>query len=366
MLVDFEFEVRPGERPVPVCLVAKELRCGRVFRVFENEFGTALPPYATGPDVLFVAYYASAELGCYRALGWPMPERILDLFAEFRDRTNGLPMPAGSGITGCAGLFRARWPDGDREEGNSDRDRDRHLARPISPEEILNYCETRRGRAGAAAAGDGAGDRLAAGPVARSLYGRRLGDEFNGVPIDVPTLARLREGWTGIQDRLITAIDATIACMTAAVSSRPFVPLLHRHGIPWPLLESGRLDLSDDTFRQMAKAYPAISPLRELRSSLVRSAPQRSRRRPRRSQSHHAVGVPRPDWAQSTEQHEVHLRTERLASRLNQTTTWSWHRVHRLVPTGICDCRILQRRRQHDRGLSSPVTVTWRLENRQG
>jgi hypothetical protein len=33
-------------------------------------------------------------------------------------------------------------------------------------------------------------------------------------------------------------------------------------------LESGQLDLSDDTFRHMAKAYPAVSPLRELRSSL--------------------------------------------------------------------------------------------------
>src|SRR5207244_8965796 len=46
------------------------------------------PPYATGPEVLFVAFYASAELGCYRALGWPMPERILDLFTEFRVHTN--------------------------------------------------------------------------------------------------------------------------------------------------------------------------------------------------------------------------------------------------------------------------------------
>src|SRR5205807_4951223 len=33
-------------------------------------------------------YYASAELGCYRVLGWPTPERILDPFCEFRARTN--------------------------------------------------------------------------------------------------------------------------------------------------------------------------------------------------------------------------------------------------------------------------------------
>ena len=36
----------------------------------------------------------------------------------------------------------------------------------------------------------------------------------------------------------------------------------------WPRLESGVLDLKDETFRQMAKKYPVISPLRELRDSL--------------------------------------------------------------------------------------------------
>ena len=64
-----------------------------------------MPPYATGPDVLFVAYYASAELGCYRVLGWPMPQRILDLFTEFRARTNGLDTPAGNGLLGALAYF---------------------------------------------------------------------------------------------------------------------------------------------------------------------------------------------------------------------------------------------------------------------
>src|SRR5262249_32463228 len=44
---------------------------------------------------------------------------------------------------------------------------------------------------------------------------------------------------------------------------------LARERIPWPLLESGRLDLSDATFREMARMYPAVSPLRELRSALA-------------------------------------------------------------------------------------------------
>jgi hypothetical protein len=98
--VDFEFIAHPGERPVPVCLVARELKTGRTIRLWRDQFGP-VPPYPIDAGVLFVAYYASAELGCHLALGWPMPARILDLFAEFRDHTNGLGTIAGNGLLGA-------------------------------------------------------------------------------------------------------------------------------------------------------------------------------------------------------------------------------------------------------------------------
>ena len=138
--VDFEFIATAGNRPVPVCLVAHELRRGRRFRVWQDQFGPA-PPYATGTDVLFVAYYASAELGCCRVLGWPMPERILDLFTEFRARTNGLNTPAGSGLLGALAYFGL---DG---IGATEKDDMRALilrGGPWSDAErlaILDYCE---------------------------------------------------------------------------------------------------------------------------------------------------------------------------------------------------------------------------------
>lgn len=43
---------------------------------------------------------------------------------------------------------------------------------------------------------------------------------------------------------------------------------LAEHGIPWPRLESGALDLSDDAFRQMARSHPEVAPIRELRHTL--------------------------------------------------------------------------------------------------
>jgi hypothetical protein len=70
--VDFEFIATPGDRPVPVCMVAHELRTGETWRLWHDQLGPA-PPYPTGPNTLLVCYYASAEQGCYRALGWPTP-----------------------------------------------------------------------------------------------------------------------------------------------------------------------------------------------------------------------------------------------------------------------------------------------------
>ena len=102
VVIDFEFEFgghatleaagRSGERPRPVCMVAKELRSGRTWRVWRGEFGLQ-PPFPIGTDTVLVAYYASAELACFKALSWLPPVYVLDLFAEFRARTNGLSPP---------------------------------------------------------------------------------------------------------------------------------------------------------------------------------------------------------------------------------------------------------------------------------
>jgi hypothetical protein len=93
--------------------------------------------------------------------------------------------------------------------------------------------------------------------------------EYNGVPIDVEMLEHLRQGWTGIQDRLIAEIDGNYGVFDGRTfKADRFAAWLARNNIHWPLLESGRLDLSDDTFRQQARACPLVSPLRELRSAL--------------------------------------------------------------------------------------------------
>src|SRR5215213_7011937 len=86
-------------------MVARGLCSGREVRLWREEL-LALPtaPFDTGPESVFVAYYASAELGCFLALGWPLPANVLDLYAEHRCETNGRPTPCGDGLVGVLAM----------------------------------------------------------------------------------------------------------------------------------------------------------------------------------------------------------------------------------------------------------------------
>jgi DNA polymerase I len=268
VVADFEFAATPGNLPQPVCLVAHELRSGRRFRIWQDQFGPA-PPYATGPDVLFVAFYASADLGCYRVLGWPMPERILDPFIEFRARTNGHGTPAGNGLLGALAYF------GLDAMGASEKSEMRDLilgGGPWSEAErtaILDYCEEDVVALGRLLPAMVPGIDLPRALLRGRFMAAAAAMEHAGTPIDMPMLELFRQHWTNIQDQLISEIDANYGVYVGRTfKADRFAAWLVRQNIPWPLLESGHLDLSDDTFRHQGRAYPAVSPLRELRSSL--------------------------------------------------------------------------------------------------
>jgi DNA polymerase I len=219
---------------------------------------------------LFVAYYASAELGCFRALNWPMPQRILDLFAEFRCGTNGLAVPAGNGLIGALTAFGLDTMGATEKKELQTAIGNGTWPGHYTPEEILTYC---MGDVDALA-------RLLPVMAPRIdlpralLRGRYMAAaatmEYAGSPIDVPMLEQLRRHWAAIQDKLIERIDADYGVYEGRTfKEEKFEAYLVRAGIPWARLDSGRLALDEDTFRQMAKAHPTISPLRELRSSLA-------------------------------------------------------------------------------------------------
>ncbi|MGM0488441.1 MAG: DNA polymerase [Planctomycetota bacterium] len=423
---DFEFHAPPGELPEVICMVARDCRSGQLLRLWSDElYGMRETPSPIGPDSLFVAYYASAEVGCFLELGWSVPQRILDLFAEFRCLTNGLPVPCGNGLLGALAYYGLGGADA------VEKTEMRDLAirgGPFTPTEqraLLDYCQSDVDSLVRLLPAMVPGIDLPRALLRGRYMGAVASMERTGTPIDASTLEALREHWTAIKGRLtrrvdqdygvfvgggpfkvdhksafgqeVHAIAKDIGChphylqeaakyvhtgrtelvreMQAAeraarrrtgltlkairrwedagkdystwpqldvtarelareypelgigrgyfaedgfddtdhaallwdrlreptdrlpkrddesilteaakqaaeapaelpdeapltFSSERFAAYLVRSGIPWPRLDSGRLALDDDTFREMAKTYPEVAPLRELRHTL--------------------------------------------------------------------------------------------------
>ncbi len=270
-LCDFEYTPRPGDPPLPFCMVAREYRTGHTLRLWEDELKSRrMPPFPIGSDSLFVAYFAPAELSCFLALDWPLPRRILDLFVEFKNRTNGLALPHGAGLLGAMA-----WHGLDALGGAEKKSLQELAIRggPWSQAEraaLLDYCES----------DVEALNRLLPAMLSELdlpraiLRGRYMAAvarmEAVGVPVDVETLTRLRESWEIIQERLIRELDKGFGVYEGrSFRAERFERLLAHHTIPWPRTATGRLRLDDSTFKEMGRAYPALAPIRRIRDELA-------------------------------------------------------------------------------------------------
>ena len=98
VVCDFEYEVSGGEYhlqigdlPRVLCMVAyvldEHLQHIATIRAWRGEFGSQFP-FDLGPDCLFVAYSAWAELTCFMTLGWRFPAHVFDLHTAYLATSN--------------------------------------------------------------------------------------------------------------------------------------------------------------------------------------------------------------------------------------------------------------------------------------
>ncbi len=267
---DTEYSAPTGQRPAPICLVARELRTGRQLRLWSDQLTQlSKPPFRTDRHALFVAYAAAAEFSVFHVLGWPAPARTLDLFFEFRALTNRLETPSGCGLLGA--LVYHGLP----AMAGAEKDEMRQLAirgGPFSDSEraaLLDYCGE-----DVAALAQLLPAMLPKIDVPRAILRGRYAwtvaaMEHRGIPIDVTTFEFLRERWPHVQEQLVAAVNGKYDVYKGTTfKEEKFARYLVANGIPWPRTETGRLDLKDDTFRSQAKAHPSIAELREARASL--------------------------------------------------------------------------------------------------
>lgn len=288
--VDFEYYtgISGADAPSPICMVAHELFSGKTIRVWLWGGAVTACPIPTDNRSLYIAFYASAEITCHLGLGWPVPTRILDLYAEFRWTANSvanfqIASPEGKtkgrnrfGLLNCMRTFglgaeavTAGYKDEARDlcmRGGPFSDAERTL--------ILEYCES---------------DVIALTKLLPRMLGfielhpalfrgRYMAAvaamERRGIPIDQDLAKRFRDHWPSIIERLIVDNESEFDVIgNRDIDQKKLAIWLASNGLiqSWPRSSSKTLRSDSDTLADWAKFSPQVMRLKEFLGAVRRT-----------------------------------------------------------------------------------------------
>ena len=264
----------------------------RTIRMWRGEFGST-PPFDIGPDALFVAYSAWAEMTCFKVLDWQFPAHIFDLHTAYLAASNILRPYKPDEIRkrerkGLSDACRAYGIEGWE---NIDKPT---LAKAIGEvrwreygkEAVVTYCEEDvKNSAKLLCAQLRPRDQLGrillpAADVPRVLHWSNYSAksvaliQARGMPIDVELWNLVQENKRAVIGELLRQFDPSygsedpIYTPDGEWSYARFERWLVNSGVPyWPRLESGRLDIDSDAFRMMSH-IPGVEGLHALRDSI--------------------------------------------------------------------------------------------------
>jgi DNA polymerase I len=292
IVADFEYEIRDGDLPNPLCMVAYELDenlqhvC--TTRKWRGEFESR-SPFGIGENTLFVAFAAWAEMTCFKVLGWSFPTHIFDLHTAYLAASNILRPQVDENIvyrrpkkdlaSACRDYGIAGWERIDK--GTIAQDIGEGRWENHGKDAVFKYCqEDVRMSAQLLRAQIIGNDIFRAADVERVLHWSNYSAkstaliQSKGMPIDTPLWNLVQENKPAVVRSLITHYDPsygqseTIYTPDGEWSYERFERWLIRAGIrQWPRLESGTLDIDGDAFRLMYHV-PGIEALHALREGL--------------------------------------------------------------------------------------------------
>lgn len=254
-------------------MVAYEFISKRVIRLWQDDFGPQ-PPFSTDDSTLFITYMASAEWGCFLTLGWPLPTRIVDLYIEFRNETNGIVL---SGKPIKRSLLSALAYHHLTSITKEEKDVMRALVLRGGPwtseerQQILDYCQSDVDCLEPLFERMLPGIQYRRNGFTQALFRARFTTaaarmERIGTPIDVETLEQFRTYWPDIKLELIKAVDKDFGVFegTTFKGGRFAEYLVSNNITDWPRTATGQLGRDKERLDDMAEVYPQISPLKDL------------------------------------------------------------------------------------------------------
>jgi DNA polymerase I len=294
---DFEYEIEEGGLPNPLCLVLyvldENLRHVRTIRMWRGEFGST-PSFDIGPDALFAAYSAWAEMTCFKVLGWQFPVHVFDLHTAYlaasnvlrpynpnevrkRERKRLSDACRAYGIEGWENIDKptiaeaigeGRWHEYGKEGVFAYCEEDVKNSVKLLRVQLRRYCDP-CGRI-----------LLPAADVPRVLHWSNYSAKVvaqiqaRGMPIDGELWNLVQENKRAVIGELLRQFDPSygsedpIYTPDGEWSYARFERWLVNSDVPyWSRLESGRLDIDGDAFRMMYH-LPGIEGLHALRDSI--------------------------------------------------------------------------------------------------
>lgn len=250
-------DVHPGERSRPGALAARDAGADDLIELAAP--GLLLrrqAPYPTSPRDLLVTIDAQVLVALHLALGWRVPERVIDIGLEARVIGRGGVGPIVGGLAGA--LLSFGLPSaGGLVRGSTPQTMHRRL-RAVETLWDVMAVSVDLGRA-----------------LLRGRYLCAVAKiEATGIPVDGELLQRLAADWRSVRLDIIDLVDAgQDVFRQGRLDPVAFGAWLQRKGITWPRDASGALDLTDGSFREMARACCVVRPLKELMTTLDRVDP---------------------------------------------------------------------------------------------
>ncbi len=267
-VVDFEFFVKNGNRPLPLCYIAHNVKTGETIRHWINP-SDKTPLYSTDGQSLFIAYFSSAEMSCHKVMNFKTPPNIVDLFCEFRNQTNGLTLPSGRGLLGACTCYGISSGDAVYKKSMRTRILQGPPYNKSEQQKILDYCEkdveltTKLFQAMKP-------DIELSSAILRGRFMDSIAHmEHNGIPIDIESLKELQDCWEIIKEEIICRVDQKYNCFEGTVfKTAKFEEYLQTHNIPWECTVTGAPKTDNQYMHEQAKLHPELKELQELRYSL--------------------------------------------------------------------------------------------------
>ena len=290
VVADFEYEVLPGGLPNPLCMVAhvlnENLQHVHTIRMWREQLrASRCPPFDIGPDTLFVAYSAWAEMTCFEVLGWQFPAHIFDLHTAYLAASNILlpynpdekrKKPRKRLADACRAYGINGWENIDK--GTIARDIGEGRWRDHGQDAVFAYCDEDDAMGvkllRAMLAGNAPFPRA---DIARVLHWSNYSAkavaliQMKGIPIDIELWNLVQENKAAVIAELIRQFDPSYGSECPIYTpegewsyARFERWLVHARVAAWSRKDSGRLDLESDAFRLMYHV-PGIEGLHALR-----------------------------------------------------------------------------------------------------